>query len=303
MKDYTLSQQYALVGLDGVEAVHASFEKKATLRGIKAAHLLEDILLKETKDGQKESAEQLREKLDTGLEQVRKMSKKEGKTLEMEVTALLKADGALEEIPDLLGCDMNYTTAGVSLRTYRASEEAYKKITEGIRAEILEEGPVTLDCVCMLWLIRETGCMHQIFSVSEQEQIEQRMIAQGVENPLYGVIWGLEFHRSMERFSIGFAQKKKKLFKNPYLEGVNLMYPFLDRRQAIFIDFVILGTDVKNRRATTMAYLSEHGHDVQEVPYGGETLLKVDNGYYRVFPATRSCKFPIQGIELVPVYK
>lgn len=101
-----------------------------------------------------------------------------------------------------------------------------------------------------------------------------------------------------------FLRGKTDLFKNPYLEGVNLLYPFLDRRQAIFIDFVILGTNVEQRRLAVESFLTEKGHYVEEVKIGTETLLKIDNMYYRIWPKTIRCsRVPIQGANLVPVYR
>lgn len=96
---------------------------------------------------------------------------------------------------------------------------------------------------------------------------------------------------------------KHKIFTNPYLEGVNLMFPFLDRRQAIFIDMVIMGTSVKDRRSAAIAFLEKNGHTCEKIKNGTETIVKVDNEYYRIFPSTRSFKIPIQGVELLPVYK
>lgn len=89
------------------------------------------------------------------------------------------------------------------------------------------------------------------------------------------------------------------MFQNPYLEGINLLFPFLDRRQAIFIDFVILGTDVKRRREAVIAYLTEKGHIVETVRNETETLLKIDNMYYRIWPKTLVInRVPVQGANL-----
>ena len=43
MKDFTLSQQYAILGLDGIESLHSSFAKNAVIRGIFVARELEKI--------------------------------------------------------------------------------------------------------------------------------------------------------------------------------------------------------------------------------------------------------------------
>ena len=81
------------------------------------------------------------------------------------------------------------------------------------------------------------------------------------------------------------------------------MVPFLERRSAIFIDFVVLGTTVADRRKEVLCYLSERGHYAEEVKNGRETLLRIDNSYYRIFPMTKAAyHIPIQGASLVPVY-
>lgn len=52
--------------------------------------------------------------------------------------------------------------------------------------------------------------------------------------------WEAEFHNVFEGFMNRFVKTKSKLLKNPYLEGVNLVFPYLDRRKSVFIDMVIL---------------------------------------------------------------
>lgn len=298
MKDYTLSQQYAVIGLDGQDSLHGSVPKSAAVRAIAAAKLLEKLLAEELTTGEFETW------LDTGLSEVRKLRKKDALALEKEMAACLTADGVLEEVPDLLGCDMNYYTAGIDMKAYRSDRKNYLGITERIRAEILEAGPVTAECVCLLWLLRESGCIHELFSNQEQAFLQSRMMGLCAENELTDILWKREFHNSLELTVKSFLQGKTDLFKNPYLEGVNLLYPFLDRRQSIFIDFVILGTNVEQRRLAVESFLTEKGHYVEEVKIGTETLLKIDNMYYRIWPKTVRCsRVPIQGANLVPVYR
>lgn len=304
-KEYTLSQQFALISLDGLSCNHRSAAKYAALRGIAAAKLLEEILL-----GREDmpAVQEFQTELEAGIAAIKTRKKKEMDALEKETADLLIADGGIEIVPDLLGCDMNYYTAGISMKSYRSDREVYLSIVESVRAEILEEGPITMECACLLWLIRESGCIHDICSVKEQEKIQVRMTALCGEEELtdadyIGMIWRQEFHRSGEHMIKSFLKGKRELFKNPYLEGVNLLFPFLDRRQAIFVDFVIFGTTVKDRRWAMMEFLSERGHFVEETKNGSETLLRIDNAYYRVWPKTvRSYKIPIQGASLLPVY-
>lgn len=300
MKDYTLSQQCAFIGLDALDSLHPSTAKKAVLRAVAAGKLLEDFL---PEFEQMDSAV-FQQNLSAGLNQIKHLSKKDFRALEEEITQPLFTDGALDEVPDLLACDMDYYTSGVDIRAYRCDQDCYNSITESLRAEILENGPVTAECVCLLWLFRECGCIHDIFSRDEQKVMEQQMLTQTTENALYRVLWETEFHNRTEINVLNFLNRKNELLKAPVGQGINMAYPFLSRRQAIFIDFVILGTSVADRRTAMMTFLSEKGHYVEEVNHGSETLLKIDNAYYRVFPKVVTVSHvPIQGAHLLPVYR
>ena len=54
MRDYTLAQQYALVGLNGLESIHMDMAKSAVIRAIAMAQSLERFLSED------ETAERLR---------------------------------------------------------------------------------------------------------------------------------------------------------------------------------------------------------------------------------------------------
>lgn len=299
MKELTLSQQYAIVALNGLESLHPSVAKVAVIRAVAAAQVLEDVLttIEET------DTDAFVSKLNEAAEYARNLKKKERIEIEKEIAAPLEADGLLEQVPDILGCDMDYYTAGVELKAYRSEETMYLRLREGLRAEILDEGEISLECVVLLWLHRESGCIHDLFSVEEQSQLQKRILDLISVNENYRILWEAEFHTGLESFAGKVLKAKHNLFKNPYLEGVNLIFPYLERRKAIFIDFVIFNTTVKERRIAVIEHLCKMGHYVEEVKTGSETLLKIDNAYYRIFPSTRRAyKVPIQGANIVPVY-
>lgn len=300
MKELFLSRQYAVIALDGLESLHPSVAKSAVIRAIAAAKVLEEVMYTEAES----DPAVFIPKLNEAVEAAKDLGKKGAKQIEEEMAGLLEADGLMEQIPDILGCDMDYYTAGVELKAYRSDEDTYIRIREGLRAEILEEGVISTECAVLLWLLRESGCIHDLFSVSEQDQVQRRMTDAAAENEIFRAMWQTEFHSAVESFAGRFLRAKHNLFKNPYLEGVNLIFPYLERRKAIFIDFVVLGTDVQSRRIAVMEHLSKMGHYVEEVKSGSETLLKIDNAYYRIFPTVkRAYKVPIQGANLVPVYQ
>ena len=297
MKDLTLSNKFALIALNGITSSHPSTAKDAAIRGIAAAKVLEPVLeQEEVKQGV------FFQKLEEAVKTAKALKKPEAKKLEQEYCKNLEEEQLLEQVPDLLGCDLNYETAGIELKAYRSEEQVYLQILEEVRAEVLEEGAVTLDSMVLLWLNRESGAMHDLFSVEEQEKVQQRMVKESTKDPLCKALWEAEYHHVFEKFVQKFLKAKSNLFKNPYLEGVNVVFPFIERRKAIFIDTVVFESSVSSRRLATIEYLSNKGHYVEEVKNGTETLLRIDNFYYRIVPGTRRCQVPIQGVNLIPVY-
>ena len=299
MKNYTIAEQFAVIALNAQDSLHESVAKNVAVVGIAAAKTVQTLLYEDDNRDAAVFEQKLREQLDG----IKKMKRKERNALEKEFTDILKAEGILKEIPNLLGCDMNYYTANVTMREYKSDSALYQSLIEKIRACALEQTELPEDIVILLWLFRESGCMHDIFSQEEQERGQIKLIQAAEEKSLYKAILEQEFHSAVWLLGLKFMNWKHKIFTNPYLEGVNLMFPFLDRRQAIFIDMVIMGTSVKDRRSAAIAFLEKNGHTCEEIKNGTETIVKVDNEYYRIFPSTRSFKIPIQGVELLPVYK
>ena len=298
MKELILSQQYALLALNGQESLHPSVAKNAVLRAVAAAQVLETEMGRDTNSFSEFSAA-----LQKAVQIAKSLKKKEASQIEQEVVNALKAEELLKEVPDLLGCDMDYDTSGIELKAYLSDEISYVRIKEGLRAEILEDGSISLEYTVLLWLLRESGCIHDLFSVSEQSRVEERMTEAAAQDEQYRTLWEAEFHSIFEGAMNRFVKTKSKLFKNPYLEGVNLAFPYLDRRKSVFIDMVIFGTNVADRRAAAIEYLSKKGFTVEEIRIGSETLLKIGNIYYRIFPMTKTAyKVPIQGVNLVPAY-
>src|SRR5699024_533902 len=128
------------------------------LRCLKAAQVLEE------KNALACSPAEWEKQLQKAAAAARKLKRKAAAQLEGSVAASLRDAGLLEEIPDLLGCDINYYTYGVSLKAYRCREEASLGIREGLRAEILVPGEITRECAVLLLLLRESGCIHDCFS-------------------------------------------------------------------------------------------------------------------------------------------
>ena len=244
MKDLTLSQQYALLALDGQESIHPSVAKSAVLRAVSAAQVLETELGKADADSFSEFSAELQRAVQTA----KTLKKKEETQIEKEVAAVLEAEELLKEVPDILGCDMNYDTSGVELKAYLSDETSYIRIKEGLRAEILEDGPISLEDAVLLWLLRESGCIHDLFSVSEQNRVEERMTEAAVQDEKYRALWEAEFHNVFEGFMNRFVKTKSKLLKNcllkfspsPVFATTGLLWLLLTSHHSLLLtDFIL----------------------------------------------------------------
>lgn len=299
MREYLLKEQIAIIALDAQDSLHRTVVKDVGILAIEAVEVLQELLGADLQEDLQEVEAYLKEQ----LHRIKKMGKKERNAVEEEIANILKAEEILTEIPDLMGCDILYYTAEITMRQYKMNEDVYLDVARHIRGSLLEQDDISEEGFCMAWLLRESGCMHEIFSIEEQEEIENKLKELRAENSLYKLIWEEEVHRSGNTFYKKYLNWKEELFRNPYLEGVNLLFPFLDRRQSVFIDMVVFGTTVQDRRQAAMEFLRSYGHTCEEMQIGTETLVKIDNKFYRVFPNVKNYELPIQGVSLVPVYR
>lgn len=279
-----------LLGLDGQNAKRMTLAKKGALMGAVVARAFDELL--------KYDDEELVKKLKSLT-----FDFKDLKSVEKELYNSLYLDNLMTKKRHLLSCDINYYTAGVDVVEYFAKEDIYNRYVEQLRAELLEEGEITIEAVMLFVIIRDSGLIHEVFSTKEQEVISKKLIALTGKDKVVSALMDIRFKDQLTNLLSSLIKGKQNLFKNQYLEGVSIMFPFLDRRSSIFIDTVVFGTDVKERRDAIIAFLIEMGFDAKQELLNDQILLKIDNSYYSVWPTTRVFnKIPVQGIVLSPYY-
>lgn len=69
------------------------------------------------------------------------------------------------------------------------------------------------------------GVLHDIFTVSEQEKVHAKLTLHAAKQAVIAELLNAEVHRMGEIFGIKYLKFKKELFHNPYLQGINLMFP------------------------------------------------------------------------------
>lgn len=326
MTDLKLAESFALIALNAQRSLELTIAKKAALRCMAAAVILElhlegglqhlaaqRSLQQDTSEGSHEwtywktvieplikGKRELNRELLWWLHRASRLSKRKLVRFERSIADSLEERGLLEEIPHLLGCDLYFHSSGVSIKEYRSNLEEYARITEYLRADVLEDGRAAEQSVCLLWLLRESGCMHDLFSRNELDQVTVKMVSLMQSDPLAKVLYPIRIRRGLEAAAKQFLQFKKHAVATQTGSGVNFLFPILERSQAVFIDTEAMLSGPETRLKDVLARLESKGHRVQVLRTGQNPLLKIDNLVYEAIPHAIYGRVPIHGVRLLP---
>ncbi|EGB90872.1 hypothetical protein [Clostridium sp. D5] len=289
MSELSLKERFSLIALNAQDSLHMTTAKKAALRCIAAAEVLEKYL-----DGSWPQQPVLEQELKSAAD----VSSHTLKQTEKEIKESLTEKDLLTEVPNLLACDMYYVTAGVNIFEYRCNIDEYTRQTEGMRAELMEDGNISDDVTCLLWLLRESGCFYDLFSRAEQEYLASRINQLYLESCLAKFLFPIEIHHSFEAFSQKFLKKKDEIFTTPFGTGLLFACPVFERSQSIFIEADAWFSGNDKRLECVIRRLDEKGHVVHVLRAGTVPLLKIDNLYYECIPTQIVVKTAIQGVRL-----
>lgn len=324
MRDLKLSQSYSIIVLNAQDSIHMTTIKKISLHCIAASVILEsylngDFIEVNDKLSLKKSylensnitlyqeavfkplfnkKEIIEEDLNWWLSKAANLSNKHLKTLEVCMVDSLKGYDYMEEIPSLLGCDMYYKTAGLSLREYRSNIEEYSRVVEFLRAEVLEDGTLSDENMFMLWLLRESGCMQDVFSKGDLEIVDKRMHNLIINNKISKKLYNIHIYHGIEMAVKGFLNMKKNAIKTPTGTGINFIFPAIERSQSIFIDTEEWFPNAHQRLEEVRKRLEENGHNYTIIREGAVPLIKIDNIIYEAVPEATQGRIPIHGVRL-----
>lgn len=326
MVDLKLTQSFSMIVLNAQNSIYMTTAKKVGLRCMAAAVIMETYLdngFKEIEDKlilQENVLDQsitmnyrdtilkpllyknigAKRDLKWWLKKASMLPKRQLVVLEHIIANSLKKISLLEEIPNLLGCDLYYVTSGVAVKEYRSNIQEYTRITENIRAEILEEGPITDEAICMLWLLRESGCIHDFFSRNEIEKVAARMNELYRSDSLAKALFPIHIYRGIEMGIKEFLHMKKAIMTTPFGSGINFAFPILERSQSVFIDTEEYFSNSNKRLEDVKARLVSNGHKFTVLHEGPISLIKIDNIVYEAIPQAVNMKVPIHGVRLLP---
>lgn len=321
MNELYVALDYALIGLNAQDTGRLTNAKRAALRCMAAAGLLELLLnkyvVKENdaivleKPNQsimmyQESILQvfLGKKLRTCctlqemLLKVTRFSKNDLKTIEHAFANTMKERGILEEVPSLLSCDLYYETAGITVTEYRANPGRYTEVTESLRAEILENGQVTDEAVILFWLLKESGCLYDLFSKEELKRVAERFDALQDNHQLARQLFSVDIHKTKENFIRGLMDLKKRTVSTQVGSGSNFIFPFVQRSEAVFIETEAYFSGKEERLRDIQARLDWHKITYKIIYKQDVPLIKVGNDLYEAVPYAKQMRVPVHGVQL-----
>ncbi len=324
MKDLTLAQGFAIISLNSMDSLHMTTAKRMALRCISAAAILE-IYLKGCFAEEEEQLVLNKEELvqpdilryqeevlknlfkkktslqgsfDWWLMKAATLSDRSLKKVEHAIIDSLKELNLVEEIPTLLGCDLLYVTANITMREYRSGSLEYCRQVEGIRSEVLEAGELTDEDIAKLWLLRESACLSEIFSKKELDNVLIRFNELYQSSKLANMLFHVCIHHMAETAIKNFLSFKKQVMSTPVGTGINFDFPFIERSQSVFIDTEAMFSKPEKRLEDVLNRLHHYGHEVAVIRGGVVPLLKIDNVLYEAVPDAVMGKIPIQGMRL-----
>lgn len=300
MTNLSLQDRFSLISLNALNSTRNSTAKKAAIRCISAVGVL-DRFLQETEE-LTEDSDEYRSRLDAlsvSLKEAAHLSSSAAKELEHTVYTRLNNLGLMTEASSLVSCDLEFSSAGNKILEYRTDSDEYSRQTESLRAELMEEGNVFDETVCMLWLLRESSCFYDLFSREEQKYLTSRINELYLNSLLAKTLLSVSIHNALDSAALGLFSKKKAIFSTQLGTGVLFQVPFMERSSAVFIESEELYCNAEKRLESVIARLEENGNEVHVIRAGTVPLLQIDNLYYECIPTQHKYyRVPVFGVQL-----
>ena len=300
MTNLSLQDRFSLISLNALNSTRNSTAKKVAILCISAAGVL-DRFLQETEE-LTEDSDEYRSRLDAlsvSLKEAAHLSSSAAKELEHTVYTRLNNLGLMTEASSLVSCDLEFSSAGNKILEYRTDSDEYSRQTESLRAELMEEGNVFDETVCMLWLLRESSCFYDLFSREEQKYLTSRINELYLNSLLAKTLLSVSIHNALDSAALGLFSKKKAIFSTQLGTGVLFQVPFMERSSAVFIESEELYCNAEKRLESVIARLEENGNEVHVIRAGTVPLLQIDNLYYECIPTQHKYyRVPVFGVQL-----
>ncbi len=281
----TLAERFALISFNGRESEHREAAKQSILKILAVAIYLEEHY-SSTSDKWTFSKEAIKSAI--------KSTNK--KTLEHTYFERLHNYQLISKVNSLLGCDLYYDK-NIQLKVYVSNSKEFDCQLDQLKAEFLEEGPITDDSIILMWLLLESLTFFQVFSCSEQDKIIKRMTRLREESELAKRLYPIELRSLWGTLSAGFLLMKSQAAATETGKGLNFIFPFFERKYSVFIDTERYLPDAETRLKNVLDRIAAQGHVYEVLRSGAVPIVKIDNVKYELLPGAVG-KYPVHGVRL-----
>lgn len=304
-----IAKKYSAIVLNGEEISDKTVAMKLKNRCILAAVFLDgwlDGVFTSKDKGQEYSL--IQEKINTDgqdwtlsewMDHIADVSQRFCDEIAKKVKIQIMEEGLLEEMPSLLECDYNYVSAGINIKQYRADCSFYIRAVDSVKAEALEEGNISDETISIVWLLKQSMDLPQIFSEIEREEVDKKMLNFRKENEFARFVLNVSIGKSALSMMKKVLETKQKLGETPFGIGIVSKMPVLERKESIFIATEKMFSNQVKRVIDVKDLLEEKGHICEVEKVDGVSLMKIDNILYELVPdAIRVRYFNIHGVRL-----
>lgn len=207
--------------------------------------------------------------------------------------------GLVEIAPSLLENDFYYRSAGVEIKEYRSSCKQYHIETEGLKAETLEEGEISDNTLCLLWLLKQDGDLKHFLSNEEISKLQDNIARIFRENTFGHQLYACHMKGNATRGLKTLASIKNEVMKSQFGVGAASRLPFIHRREGIFIETKEMFPNANQRVEAVKSILESNGHICEVKSFGAVSLVEIDNVLYELFPdAIATTHISVHGVRL-----
>lgn len=281
----TLAERFALISFNGRESEHREAAKQSILKILAVA-----IYLEEHYNSTSDKWTFSKEAIKSAIKGANK------KLLEHTYFERLQNYQLISKVNSLLGCDLYYDK-NIQLKVYVSNPKEFDCQLDQLKAEFLEEGPITDDSIILMWLLLESLTFFQVFSCSEQDKIIKRMTKLREESKLAKRLYPIELRSLWGTLSAGFLLMKSQAAATETGKGLNFIFPFFERKFSVFIDTERYLPNAETRLKNVLDRIAAQGHVYEVLRGGAVPIVKIDNVKYELLPGAVG-KYPVHGVRL-----
>ncbi|BCK00440.1 hypothetical protein [Anaerocolumna chitinilytica] len=281
----TLAERFTLISFNGRESEHREAAKQSILKILAVA-----IYLEEHYNSTSDIWTFSKEAIKSAIKGANK------KTLERTYFERLQNYQLISKVNSLLGCDLYYDK-NIQLKVYVSNSKEFDCQLDQLKAEFLEEGPITDDSIILVWLLLESLTFFQVFSCSEQDKIFKKMTRLREESELAKRLYPIELRSLWGTLSAGFLLMKSQAAATETGKGLNYIFPFFERKYSVFIDTESYLPNAETRLKNVLDRIAAQGHVYEVLRGGAVPIVKIDNVKYELLPSAVG-KYPVHGVRL-----